>query len=41
LGAVLNKSYFSELDDKIKTQRSGELFVKSVLMLYFYMVTIQ
>ena len=42
IAAVLKTSYFfPNIMHKVKTQRFGELFVKDVLIIYFYMVIIK
>ena len=35
LGAMLNTRFFLKLMLKVKIQRSGELFVKNMLIFYF------
>ena len=42
LGARLKTNYyFLNIMQKVKTQRFGELFVKNMLIIYFYMVIIK
>jgi len=42
LGAVLKTSYFFlSIMHKVKVQRSGELFVRNMVVIYFYMVMVK